>query len=626
MQIRITRWPHNWVFFLACAAYLMLVIEPRLLYTCLGFLWPDAPAMPIHLAFADQPLSRPSGCLWAVTGLLSQGFYHAWSGALVIMAPALGLSELARRHFRLAGFSNLSALTCVPVILILLMYSRYKHPLLGVLVVNLGLLGAWVTARALCRSSKLGAILCCLTAVTTFWLGGTGALVIFAVTTLIHVLHRRAGVLALVIGLCSAVSVMWVLLHMTLTPVKEAWPLTMPLSEAVAGSMETSSRGIMVALYCFVPVCLGSFCLVRGAWRRSHTPPAPKSRKSKKADAEAKSSRRLLSIVKSTITVCLPFLLLGGGLFLNRTPLAKPYVKIHHHSHAQEWDRVLEIAGQLPKGQTSVYVHHAIVRALFHTNRLPFDLLRFPQTHEGLFLTHEPSVSDLTQLKLHDLFLELGQVNMAEKQVSELLASDVDLGCIYERLIWIHIIKGQYETARIFVNALHEDPLYRQTADRLARVVDQGPSEDQVKRIERIRACIPDHTDPVRESVDQMLIQLLNHNPNNKMAFEYLMTLYCLTGQLDKVTTLLPQTVRFKYPAIPAMYQEAAVLYFSSLKRDIDPQRLPIDPDTLRRYRRFVQLNTAFQRTKQKAQLGQLVREFGSSYFFYHSFRRVGIQ
>ncbi len=129
-----------------------------------------------------------------------------------------------------------------------------------------------------------------------------------------------------------------------------------------------------------------------------------------------------------------------------------------------------------------MYVHHAIVRALFHTDRLPFDLLKYPPTPQGVFLTHEATVTNLTQLKLHDLFLELGQVNMAEKQASELLAADVDCGSIYERLAWIHIIKEQFETARVFVNALHNDPLYRNTARTLVHILDHGLPEGLMVR------------------------------------------------------------------------------------------------------------------------------------------------
>lgn len=625
MLTRVTRWPHNWLFFLGCAAYLLFVTEPHLLYTCFGFLLPDVPACPAHLAFADAPLSRPGALLWAVTGLLSQCFYHSWSGTLVITLTALGLSELARRHFKAAGFGNLPVLTCLPVIILVLMYSRYRHPLLGVLSLCLGLLHAWAYLLVYRRYPKLGGPLLCVTTVVTFWLGGSVALIVFLALTLIHLLHRRGQGLALVLGLPLALGIIWLLLqYVALISVAEAWTLTSPLSEAVTGGKQPYTKGLTLALYSVVPMCLGLLILVRSIWHRIIR---KRSRKAKKKNrSQAANAKGLLASTRAALPLTLPFVFLSLALFYSHDPLSKPYVQIHHYSHFQQWDKVLDTVGHLPKGQTHVYVYHAIVRALFHTDRLPFDLLKYPQAQPGLFLTHESSVSNLTQLKLHDLFLELGQVNMAEKQVSELLAADVDCGSVYERLAWIHIIKGQYETARIFANALHRDPLYRKTARALIHIQDHGLTEDQVKRVENIRTCIPQHTEAVPESMGQVLMQLLRHNPNNKMAFEYLMTLYCLTRQVDRVAAWLPQAARFNYPSPPVLYQEAAAVHLVAQNKGLDRESIPIAPETLKRYSRFTQLRAAFQKGRQKALLRGLIDEFGSSYFFYHAFGQVGLK
>jgi hypothetical protein len=624
MQIDTKRWPHHWVFFAVCLVYLALVIEPTLLYSGFGSLLPEVPAFLASKAFLSDALSRPGGGATVLAGMLSQCLVHSWPGALVIMLTALGLSDLTRRHFKAAGFGPLTGLTCVPVIMILLIYTRYQHPLLGVLVVSLGLWGARL-AQWPCRQVWWGALGFCVSTVITFWLGGTGALAVCVAVTLIHALRDRALRTPLALGLPAALAILWWLLeYVALIGVSQAWYLTLPLSKYVTGGMKTTSKALMLALYGYVPVCLAVLWLGRLARRRLHRGLDKRPRKAKKTRVMDRTPGRA-GRFGSLCAFVFPLVLLGLSIFFTHHPLSKPYVQIHHYSHLGQWDRVLETAVGLPKGQTSVYVNHAIVRALYHTGRLPFDLLKYPQTQTGLFLTHEDKVSALTQLKLHDLYLELGQVNMAEKQISEMLAADADFGCFYERLIWIHIIKEQYDTARVFVNALHKAPLYRRTARTLAHALDHGLSEDQAKRVERIRASMPRHTEPVCDSVDQMLIQLLKQNPDNQMAFEYLMTLYCLTGQVNKVAEWLPITARFRYRSTPALYQEAAMVYVATRKDAVDTQRL-IAPDILKRYHRFMQLKTAFQKTQQKALLGQLIEEFGSSYFFYLAFGQIGIK
>ena len=627
MQLNIKRWPHPWVFFLVCFVYLAQVIEPHLLYSGFGSLLPEVPAYRTSLALVGETLSQPGNMILGLMGLLSQCFLHSWPGALVIMVTALGLSELVRRHFKTAGLGNLPMLTSLPVIMIVLIYSRYEHPLLGVLVVCLGLLSAWIHVLRPWRSGWLGSLMMCVTTVVTFWLGGTGALVVFLVMAAIHTANDRKQIIALLAGIALALAIIWGLLQ-NMAPVGEApiWTLNMPQSQAVTGGMTACSRGFVMALYGFAPVCLCTLLLGRWAWHKAHRAHATKRKKHKKGRADDQQKGRFSALVAALTILALPFALMGLSLFLVHDRLAKPYVQMHHHSHLRQWDRVLDTAAQLPKGQTSVYVHHAIVRALFHTDRLSLDLLKYPQTQHGLFLTHEARVSALTQLKLHDLYLAMGQVNMAEKQVSELLAADVEYGCIYERLVWTHIIKEQYETARVFVNALRRDPLHRGTARALWRILDHGVPEDQVNHIRQIRAWMPRHTQTVRESVDGMLLQLLEHNPDNKMAFEYLMTLYLLTGQVGRVAELLPETTRFNYPSTPLLYQEAAIVHFVARKEVVDTRRVPITAETLNRYRRFMQLKAAFDKSKRRALLSQLIEEFGSSYFFYYAFRQVGIK
>ncbi len=627
MQMSIKRWPHNWVFFVVCTVYLAQGTEPYLLYSCFGTVLPDVPAFSANRSVLIDAFSRPGGLASAITGLLSLCFYSSWSGALVIVATALGMGELTRRHFKAAGFGSLPVLTCLPAIVVLLIYSRYTHPLLGMLVVCFGLLSAWLLLLPPHVNAKLAALLHGVTTVVTFWLGGTGALVVFVAMTLIHAAHGRKRSIALALGLPMGLAVIWILLqYVALIPVTQAWPITLPFSKAVTGGMKAFSKGLLIVLYSYTPACLAMVLMGRWAWHKLSHSHGQTRKKHKQAKDTESSRQRMLRLSQTVGMTALPLVILCLSLAYCHDPLSKPNVQMHYHSHHKQWAEVLEAADQLPKGQTSVVVHHAIVRALCHTDRLAFDLLKFPQTPQGLFLTHEESVSALTQLKLHDLYLELGQVNMAEKQVSELLAADVEFGAIYERLVWIHIIKEQYDTARIFTNALHKDPLHRKTAKALANILDDGVPEDQIERIERIRACMPRHTEIVQESLDLMLLQLLDHNPNNKMAFEYLMTLYCLSGQVNKVAEWLPHTTRFSYPTTPPLYQEAAIIHFVAQKEIVDTKRVPIVPETLEQYKRFMQLRNAYQKSRQKALLSQLINEFGSSYFFYYSFGQVGIK
>ena len=133
------------------------------------------------------------------------------------------------------------------------------------------------------------------------------------------------------------------------------------------------------------------------------------------------------------------------------------------------------------------------------------------------------------------------------------------------------------------------------------------------------------HTGTSKESVVQMLTGLLVHNPNNKMAFEYLMACYLLTGRVDKIVTNMEQLNELGYQAIPTLYEEAILIYFGSQGQKVDLNKFNIKRNTFERYTKFVQLRNAIQPNNRQAVLNRLIIEFGSSYFFYFTFGRVGL-
>jgi len=91
-------------------------------------------------------------------------------------------------------------------------------------------------------------------------------------------------------------------------------------------------------------------------------------------------------------------------------------------------------------------------------------------------LTHEKKVSYLTQARLCDTFLELGQVNLAQKLASEILAAKNHWAPALEKMAWISIIKGQNDTARVYLNVLRKDLVYRKTAEALLGAGLRGPN------------------------------------------------------------------------------------------------------------------------------------------------------
>jgi hypothetical protein len=610
--------------------YLWLVVEPRLIYQCFGTILPDAPIFLTGWSFLGKSLGLPGGFVSYLSGLLSQAYCYSWLGAAIITVSALCLSELARRHLVAFGCARATVLSSFPAIALLLIYSRYKHPLPACLAVSLGLLCSLVFERLSSRRLAIRAVAYCLVAAVLYWLAGAGGLLVFSLMTLVYgVLIRREFGLPLLV-LPVGFAIIWCLaMYVFLIPPRKAFIVLTPISPAMTEGASTFSMVLTIILYGFVPVGALLWLLGRQMFGKigQKRPKRSKRSKRRKSQSATAQSRPSLAIFRRPAAAAIPFVLMGAGLYFSHDRMSKPFVQTHDYSLRKKWEEILKFSRALPKGASNVYFNHDVIRALYHTGRLPYDMFKFPQTRHGLLLTHEVKGSFLTQLKLCDIFMELGRVNRAEKLASEILASRDHSGSAVEKLAWINIIKGQDLTARIYLNALRKDLVCRSTAVTLLDALDGGFAPDQTAYVDNIRSRMYEegHLGIEDKSAEHMLAGLLDHNPANRMAFEYLMALYLLQGRVDKIAGNVERLGELDYPGIPTLYEEAMIIYFGSRNQKIDLNKFNIRRETIDRYMKFVELRNSMRPNNRQTVLNRLISEFGNSYFFYCTFGRVGV-
>jgi hypothetical protein len=665
-------------FFVLSFVYLWLVVEPQLLYYCFGTVLPNAPLFTTGWPFLKDSLSVPGGAAAYVGGFLSLGFSYAWLGAVIITLAGFSLAELSRRHLVRAGLAHASLAATLPALMFFSIYSCYKHPLTLGLAVALGLLLSLLFESLPWRRRLARVPVCGLLAAVGFWLGGGGALLVFAAMTAIYGVlghpsgrvctahqqpsdgmsdgvpctpHQRPRAVwnarvsrdrtAAALALLTSGLVAWVLAECVfLLPADQAFLILTPFAPIQTASMSTFLQVLMFLLYGFVPLAVLLVLAVRSpaAWyRHRHALRArktPGKKKPKARDRQRKTPlfRPLSSVLRPLSSVLhplsvVPIALMALALYFSHDSLRKSYVLSNYYSCQKRWDKIVELNRHLPGSRNNVFVNHDLNRALYHAGRLPYDLFRYPQDPQALLLTHERSESDLTQWKLSDIFLELGHVNMAEKLASELLSTKSQFSPALEELGWITVIKGCPATARIYWQALKKDPLYRGRAASLLDGLDHGFPPEQTACITRIRSYLRDQPADVtgREPVDETLAALLQQNPRNKMAFEYLMACYLFTGRVDQIVENMDKLPALGYQTIPTLYEEAILIHLGSRGQQLDLSRFNINPQTLRRYEAFVRLSSTLQPQNQAAVLDRLIRDFGTTYFFYYTFGRVGL-
>lgn len=621
-------WPGNLIFFVLAFLYFWLVVEPHLIYHCFGTILPDAPPFATGWAFLRDSLATPGGPIAYASGFLSQGYSRAWLGAAIIVLAGVCLADLSRRHLVKAGFVHAFVLAAFPAVMLFLIYSRYKHPLTACLAVSLGLLLSLVFEKSPVRRPLIRVPLCCLMAVVGFWLGGGGTMLVFALLIVVYGILTRRDWATIAVALPAGAAIAWALAeYVFLLPARQSFLTLTPFAPGQTTGMTTFLKVLMFLLYGFAPLAVLLTLVARKVFAgRGHKPDQPPKKAKRKEEHAAQRKKPSLAFLAKPALSAVPVLLMALGLYVGRDELRKPYVLSNYYSRQKQWEKILELSHRLPGNRSNVYVNHDIVRALYHTGRLPYDMFRYPQMPRALLLTHERGQSDLTQLKLSDIFLELGHVNMAEKFASELLSTKDNLGVALEELGWISIIKERPVTARVYLNALKRNLLYRKRAESLLHGLDHGFTPEQTAYIDRIRSCMIDEPLPITggEPLDEALALLLKHNPGNKMAFEYLMACYLLTDKVDMIAANAPRLRTLGYREVPTLYQEALAIYCGSLGRPVDLSALGISVETIQRYETFVRLVAALQTQNRQAALNTLVRDFGTSYLFYCSFGHVG--
>jgi hypothetical protein len=533
----------------------------------------------------------------------------------------------------------------LPALMLFLLYSQYNHPLPLGLAVALGLLLSLLFERLPLRQPLARMAGCSLIAVAGFWLGGAGTWLLFALMTMIHgegsgrVRTTHHSTVARVkrwcvvrtlrlLPLLASAGIAWALVeYLFLISAREAALILTPWAPSATKGLAPFLKVLVFLLYGFVPLAV----LLVWAGRRVFGGPDAHSKrtgrvrtthhsgKSQNGAWYAPYARPALSLI--------PIALMALGLYVSHKELRKPYVLSNYYSRQRQWDKIIELAHRLPKGRSNPFVSHDIVRALYHTGRLPYDMFCHALIPEAILLTHEKGQSDLTQGKLSDIFLELGHINMAQKLASELLTTKGHCGVALEELGWIGLIKGQPGTARVYWEALTRDLVYHRKAQALLHGLDHGLAPEQAVHVSTIRSYLRPEKAGVTggEPVDETLAALLAHNPRNKMAFEYLMACYLVTGRVDKIAENVNRLRDLGYPTIPTLYEEALLIHYGSTGQTLHLTEYTLNPETVARYETFVRIAGALSPQNRQAVLNQLIRDYGTSYFFYCTFGRVGL-
>lgn len=202
----------------------------------------------------------------------------------------------------------------------------------------------------------------------------------------------------------------------------------------------------------------------------------------------------------------------------------------------EQWQDVLTYAGRLPP--SDVWNVSQVNRALYHRGELLERMFAYPQVADPLAaltlqLANLTATAQRVPSECGDILFDLGRINESEHMAYEALESFGERPRTLERLVYLHVIKGEPDAARRFLAALQRGLWRRGWANDCLRQLDADPTLAGVPAVASRRAMMVERDYTGKFDTETMLGQLLDRNPRNRMAFEYLMAYYLLSRRLD---------------------------------------------------------------------------------------------
>jgi hypothetical protein len=290
-------------------------------------------------------------------------------------------------------------------------------------------------------------------------------------------------------------------------------------------------------------------------------------------------------------------------------------VEIEHYANSGQWEKVLECKSNVElNDRISRYL---LNRAFYYTGKMSDDMFSLPQEWGEHTLLLTMKFNRECTIHNSDLFFDMGFIKGAEYWALESQTNQVYSPRILMRLAYCAILLHDFPLAQKYLNVLGKSPVYKKTAMRMLDKLDESYSERLKKRLIGDKETQYNIGYIDSQNPDRILIEILNEDKDNKMAFEYLMSYYLLRNELGKFYyNFAKHADDMDYTTIPGTYQEALLFFYlgTNTSRDIIVSK--INQKILGRFTEFNKTIIKHEMNENMARK-ELKKNFGNTYWYY---------
>jgi hypothetical protein len=311
------------------------------------------------------------------------------------------------------------------------------------------------------------------------------------------------------------------------------------------------------------------------------------------------------------------FIVIGiVGIFCLNFTLDKVYrtkILVSYYGAERDWANVIKTAESL--NDYDLFINFEYNKALANSGKLAEDLLKFPQLagSQGLFL--DAKVTSDVPFICSDQYYDLGFINESAHWTFEAQTIFPNSPRLMKRLVQIHLITGQYKIAEKFLNRLDENMLYHDWANQYRKFIQDTSLVAKDPEFSWKRKCQPTGNFTASSYVDK-LHKLLEANPANKIAWEYLICSSLLNADVGTFHSLLKEDKTVGKNRLPKSWDEALVLYYYVTRSNPGPDDINFTGESQSQFISFIKAIQPFGNDWKSARQS-LKNDFGSTYWYY---------
>ncbi|WP_346854811.1 DUF6057 family protein [uncultured Draconibacterium sp.] len=320
-------------------------------------------------------------------------------------------------------------------------------------------------------------------------------------------------------------------------------------------------------------------------------------------------------LTETSIATILLLLIIVFGINSNAGFKREKIFALDTETYFGKIDKVIELAEK--SKMESRFVAYYTNMALAKKGELPNRLLGFYQPAvQGLILPVSQNENWQTILFSNELFYLLGDMNLA--QHSAMLGNTFSpyqrSSRMMKRLAEINMVNGDYPSAEKFLRILDHTLFHKKWAQQ--KFSENNANCNSSWLLEK-RAQVA-HSDTIRNSYDyiQSIEFLVQQNPENLIALDYLLSFYLLNKDLVSFKTAYDKYAKLLKRPVPKLYAEALLIkLFQDKVSQEEVLTYRIDSEQMRK---FAEYTNIFE--KARGNIDQLKTGFEFTYWFYYHF------